>query len=120
MKKLIVLSLILLSVPVMAAISKNDPAVEKKMYTITFDGSALMDAKTNQPSTGLYEAGEEVVLYFEFVATDTSYHFYLDDKELNADDFDWEHGYIFRFIMPDHDVHFTWTSKNTMIYDPNE
>ena len=61
-----------------------------------------------------YEAGEEAVFYFSFIATDTSYKFILDGKELNTG---WDDGKGIKisFTMPDHDVEFRCESRNLMI-----
>ena len=61
-----------------------------------------------------YVAGNEVVFYFNFIATDTSYRFMLDGKELNTG---WDDGKGIKisFIMPDHDVKFRCESRNLMV-----
>ena len=61
-----------------------------------------------------YRAGEEVVFYFSFIATDTSYRFLLDGEELNTG---WDDGKGIKisFIMPDHDVVFRCESRNLMV-----
>ncbi len=125
MKKLILLSLILLSIPVMAVKSKDKPAEEKQKYTVYFGASGdanwgFKDPRTGEPPVSLYAPGELVVFSFEMWATDVSYTFYLDDKEIQATYFNDESGFCYQFIMPDHDVRFTWTMRNTMVYDPHE
>ena len=121
MKKIITLLLILLSLPVMAIDSKKDHPSRPPMYTIDFGGANFMylDPRTNEPPKSIYFVGEEVCFRLEIWATDTSYKFYLDGKEINAS-YDEKYGYCFRFAMPDHDVTFSYTMKNTMVYDPSE
>ena len=60
-----------------------------------------------------YEAGEKVKIYFDVIATDTDYTFYLDDEILDVD-FSAEKGYIIKFTMPDHDVTLRVESVNSM------
>ena len=64
-----------------------------------------------------YRAGETVTLYFEFIATDTSYSFYVDGKDFNPD-YDAEKGYVLKFTMPEHDITVGFSSVNTMEYIP--
>lgn len=120
MKKLIVISLILLSIPVMATISKQDSAVEKQIYTVYFGtkgnaNDAFKDLRTGKEPTGLYEAGETVLLQFEAWATDVSYKFYMDGEEIEASYFNEEYGFCYHFVMPAHDVRLTWKSWNLMV-----
>ena len=121
MKKLILLSLILLSIPVMAIDSKKDHPFQPPMYTLDFGGANFMylDPRTNEPPKSIYFVGEEVCFRLEIWATDTRYTFYLDGQEINAS-YDEKYGYCFHFPMPDHDVTFTYTTENTMVYDPSE
>ena len=65
-----------------------------------------------------YRAGEKVTLYYEFIATDTDYTFYSNDVKLKQS-YDSEHGYVFTFTMPEHDVLVQSYSKNTMVWDPD-
>lgn len=66
-----------------------------------------------------YIAGEKVVLYYTLIATDTNYHFYLNNEEINPD-YEEGKGYIISFIMPPHDVKLECKSKNTMIDIPED
>lgn len=123
MKKIVLFLFLFLSASVvMASIPKKDPAVQQQMYKITFgNGSwSLTDGNTGKPSTGLYAFGEKVVLWFEFVATDTDYYFYIDGKEIHPTNYTDKTGFVFEFMMPDHDIHFDWEERNTMLYDPSE
>ena len=61
-----------------------------------------------------YAEGELVEFYYCFVATDTSYKFLLDGKELCVD-FDEKLGFVIRFGMPAHDVTFKLVERNTML-----
>lgn len=60
-----------------------------------------------------YKAGEKVTLYFELIATDTDYSFYLDGERINYD-YDEKKGFIITFTMPNHDVKLECDSRNTM------
>jgi hypothetical protein len=60
-----------------------------------------------------YRTGEAVKVLFPYIATDTSYSFYVDGKDA---DISYEDGiFVIRFIMPDHDVEVSYTSRNTMV-----
>ena len=65
-----------------------------------------------------YRAGEQVELYYELIATDTDYSFYLDGESINYQ-YDDQHGFVIKFIMPDRDVKLECVMKNTMEYDPS-
>ena len=60
-----------------------------------------------------YAPGKEVTLRYTLTASDTSYAFYLDRKELKVE-YDSNKGYFIRFTMPDHDVKLECVTKNTM------
>lgn len=61
-----------------------------------------------------YRAGENVVIYFKYIATDTDYKFYLDGAELDRD-YDEKKGFILSFTMPERDVSLKCESHNSMI-----
>ena len=85
----------------------GDNLVQKKYH---LDLSGWEEAFGNPEE--YYEAGEEVVLQFDFVATDTNYYFYLDGERIQGEGTGGE--YIIRFNMPAHDAVFSVSSKNTM------
>lgn len=64
-----------------------------------------------------YRAGETVTLYYDFIATDTSYSFYLDDESINYQ-YSEEKGFEITFVMPSHDVKLSCVAVNDMIYEP--
>ena len=64
-----------------------------------------------------YRAGQKVVLYYDLIATDTDYSFYLDGEPLNYG-YDHEKGFEITFVMPEHDVKLECRSKNSMVYEP--
>lgn len=64
-----------------------------------------------------YPAGEQVELYFPFIATDTDYSFTLDDGPVKWD-YEDDKGFVIRFTMPEHDVTLKCTHKNSMVYEP--
>lgn len=82
-------------------------------YQVDYDGckDSFRGAKDS------YRAGAKVKLYYDYVATDTDYSFFLDDERLSPD-FNGFHTYIIRFTMPDHDVKLTMESHNSMNYIP--
>ena len=90
--------------------------MEKHYYTVDFNECnwAFKDLRTGEPPTGLYAAGDTVLLRFDMQAEDVSNTFYLDGEELNASYFNEQYGYCYHFIMPAHDVKFTWKSRNLM------
>ncbi len=64
-----------------------------------------------------YTAGEEVTLYYNIIATDTDYSFYIDGESVNVGYSDKE-GFILSFTMPDHDINIEVRSHNSMEYIP--
>ena len=85
----------------------------KEKYRLTFDSDGFSSGKTE------YAAGEKVTVIYDwqYIATDTDYRFYSDDVEFKRD-YDPQKGYVFTFIMPDHDVAFTHIAENTMTAFP--
>ena len=65
-----------------------------------------------------YREGEEVVLYYTMVATDTVYTFLLDGEPVNPEGMT-EMGYVIRFIMPAHDVKLECHHRNIMTNQTN-
>ena len=61
-----------------------------------------------------YRAGTNVKIYYELIATDTDYHFYLDDEPLNFT-YDDLKGFVIEFTMPEHDVKLECISINSML-----
>ena len=62
-----------------------------------------------------FREGEKVTLYYDFIATDTDYHFYTDtdDVKLTVTHTD-SHAFVVTFKMPAHDVKVSVDAKNTM------
>ena len=86
-------------------------ACGRQKYTVNFDGGFFESKRTQ------YAAGEKVTVRYDIIATDTDYHFYIDDDvEMNQD---FDGGYVFTFIMPDHDVTLHEESYNSMVYTGN-
>ena len=81
-----------------------------KKYRVEYDG-AFSGGKNS------YRAGEMVTVYYEFIATDTDYSFFLDGERINTD-YSEDKGFIISFIMPEHDVKLVCESRNSMIYVP--
>lgn len=82
---------------------------EEELYEVDYCGQKDLFKKAEDE----YEAGEKVKLYYDVIATDTDYTFYLDDEILDVD-YSEEKGYIIRFTMPDHDVTLRVEMSNTM------
>ncbi len=80
-------------------------------YTVDYCGQK--DMYTHAKSS--YRAGQEVTLYFPYIATDTDYSFYLDDEKLKVS-YDDKKGFVISFTMPEHDVKLQMTSKNSMVW----
>lgn len=85
----------------------------KPKYKLEFDGYGFESEKT------VYHEGDQVTVYYDMIATDTDYSFYLDCDDVKLkQDWDNSHGYIFKFTMPAHDVKISVSSRNSMEYDP--
>lgn len=86
----------------------------KIRYNVDFDGYGFKSEKTS------YAEGEEVTVIYDMIATDTDYSFYTDSDDVRLkQDYDNDHGYIFTFTMPAHDVKLSVRSRNSMEYDPD-
>ena len=85
----------------------------KPKYKLHFDGYGFQSGKTE------YAAGEQVTVYYDLIATDTDYRFWLDDENVELkQDYDDKHGYVFTFTMPDHELTLHVSSHNSMEYIP--
>ena len=82
-------------------------------YKVDYDGSK----EWYQNAKDAYAAGEEVEVWYDLIATDTDYSFYLDGEPINYS-YDDEKGFVIRFTMPEHDVRLTCKHVNSMIYQP--
>ncbi|MCR5282430.1 MAG: hypothetical protein K6E18_03600 [Lachnospiraceae bacterium] len=85
----------------------------KQKYKVVFDGYGFTSDKK------AYAPGDPVTVYYDMVATDTDYQFSCDEDVDLKQTFDNAHGYVFTFTMPEHDVTFQVSSRNTMEYDPD-
>ena len=65
-----------------------------------------------------YRAGERVELRFSHIATDTDYYFYVDGQRVNPGYDSDRHCYVISFTMPEQGVTVKYSSKNTMLYEP--
>ena len=79
----------------------------------TVDYSGNKDCFTNAKDR--YRVGEQVELYFDLIATDVDYTFYIDGESVNPG-YDSTKGYIISFTMPDHDVVFDYEMEDSMSY----
>lgn len=64
-----------------------------------------------------YPAGKKVTLYYDIIATDTDYSFYVNGERVNPD-YSESKGYIISFVMPEQDITIKVESKNSMEYIP--
>ena len=88
-------------------------------YRIDYDGKkywycaeAKNGERTDPPEQA--KAGEMVVIYYPMIATDTDYSFSVDGTYFQPD-YQREKGFIFRFVMPDHDIIIHCNERNTML-----
>lgn len=65
-----------------------------------------------------YAEGEKVRVYFDLIATDTDYRFFSNDVKLKQG-YEEKRGFVFSFTMPSHDVKIQYSSRNSMVYDPD-
>ena len=86
--------------------------MENNKYKLILDRYGLVSKKTE------YEEGEEVEVTYPLLASDTDYRFHIDVERFKQD-YDPKKGIILNFVMPDHDVKVSVTSRNTMMRDPN-
>ena len=83
-------------------------------YKLEFGGYGFESKKTS------YAEGETVTVTYDMIATDTDYTFYTDSDDVKLDqEFDNNHGYVFTFTMPPHDVKLSVRSRSTMEMDPD-
>ncbi len=85
------------------------PKDDTVKYKLKFSDSVFESERT------LYAPGEEVTVRYDIIATDTDYTFYSNDVDFEQK---YDGGYVFTFIMPDHDVTLNVKSRNSMEYDP--
>ena len=100
----------------------------RKILSIVLIGGILMSifsgcsaAKHNvicdesfEGNKGAYREGAKVELYYDMIATDTDYSFFVDDERFHAL-YDESKGYVIEFTMPAHDVTVRVESKNSMV-----
>ena len=106
MKKIIVYIIGVLMIMVLSGCGKQK-------YRLNYDGNGFESKKTS------YAEGEEVTVYYKMIETATDYSFSCDNDVKMKQEFDNNHGYIFTFTMPAHDVTMHVSSRNSMEYDPN-
>lgn len=83
--------------------------MKKKKYRLDLCGQEI--CYENAKPT--YKEGTEVIIYYNMIATDTDYSFYLDGKGLLYG-YDEKKGFVLRFTMPNHDAQLCCYSINTM------
>lgn len=87
------------------------PKDDTVKYKLKFSDSIFESERT------MYAPGEEVIVRYDIIATDTDYRFYSDDVDFEET---YDGGYVFTFVMPEHDVTLKVESRNSMEYDPNQ
>ncbi|MBQ9664251.1 MAG: hypothetical protein IJV40_13980 [Oscillospiraceae bacterium] len=97
---------------IVALVMLSLSACGKQKYKLSFDGYGFESGKTE------YAAGESVTVYYDFIATDTDYRFFIDDDISMEQRYDDKHGYVFTFRMPEHDATLHVESHNSMLYVP--
>ena len=90
-------------------------------YRIDYDGKKYRycaEAKNGERIDPPEQArvGEMVVIYYPMIATDTDYSFRVDGMYFQPD-YQTEKGFIFRFVMPDHDITIQCNERNSMLPD---
>ena len=103
-------SFLLILIGVIAVFSFSGCGRQK--YKLNYDGYGFESKRTE------YAAGDKVTVYFDLIATDTDYIFSIDDDVKMKQTYDNDHGYIFTFTMPDHDVTIHEEHHNSMEYIP--
>ena len=83
-------------------------------YKMEYDSKGLYRGAKDS-----YRAGQNVTLYFPYVATDTSYSFYLSGVPIDKSYSDLS-GYKLSFVMPPYDAKLECVSRNDMMYNPPE
>ena len=83
---------------------------QKNKYQVDYCGQK--DLFNNAKDS--YKEGTVVKVYFDLIATDTDYTFYLDDQPVHVT-YDSNKGYVIEFVMPNHDVKLSFDSKQSMI-----
>ncbi|MBR2801578.1 MAG: hypothetical protein IKE21_03135 [Erysipelotrichaceae bacterium] len=86
-----------------------------KKYRVDYDGRK----ERYKGAEDSYPAGRKVTLYYDLIAADTDYAFYLDGERLNHG-YGSAKGFVISFTMPEHDVKLTCETHNTMVYAPPE
>ena len=81
----------------------------RQLHKLHLDGFGLESIRKE------YGAGETVTIRFRLFATDTDYRFFVDETDVNFQQSFDSKGFVFTFIMPDHDVTFHMTSRNSMM-----
>lgn len=82
---------------------------KREKYTVDYCGMKACYTRARDS----YKSGEKVLLFYQYVATDTNYGFYLDGERLSCDYHD-KRGFIIRFVMPEHNVKLECIAKNLM------
>ena len=81
-----------------------------RKYKVDYGGAKYLYANAKDS----YRAGSTVTLYFELIATDTDYSFFLDGEPVSFT-YDAQKGFVIRFTMPEHDVKLLCNTVNSMM-----
>ena len=107
MKRFLMIMAVVLTGIFFTACGKEDNAVKYKL---------ILNGGFSEPEKTEYAPGEKVTVRYDIIATDTDYRFFSDDVDFEQD---FDGGYVFTFVMPEHDVTMNVESHNSMEYDPN-
>lgn len=80
-----------------------------KKYQVDYCGAEFLYSNAKDS----YRAGTTVTLYFELIATDTDYSFFLDGEPVQFT-YDQKKGFIITFTMPEHDVKLEYNTVASM------
>ena len=105
MKKIIIIAIIA-ALLIVALICFS--ACKAKKYKVICPEGLFENVKNG------YREGQQVEIYFPYVATDTDYSFYLDGKRIHDYKYSDFKGFVFTFTMPARDVTLDFDSKNSM------
>lgn len=113
MKSVLIIAAILAVVAGGVAVLRNNGGSGDR-YSIEYDSKGLYNGAKDS-----YKAGQTVTLRFPYVATDTSYGFYLNGVPIDKTYSDMG-GYKLSFVMPPYDAKLECITRNDMVYTPPE
>ena len=91
----------------------EEPERPEGKYRLDYDGQK----EYYENAKDYYAPGEKVEVYYDLIATDTDYSFYLDDEPVRFS-YEESRGFVISFEMPDHDATLWLEMENSMEYIP--